>query len=441
MISRRKFVRSMVLTSSVLSMGGVISSRSEGSRLAEAAPRPMPAGSTSPDDTAFWSHVREEFLIPREEVFFNTATLGSMPRSVVETVTRSTKELTATLAHWNYRPEHPDWFTGYRNFPSIMEKIAQLLHCDASEVCATQNATFGMNFIAQGIDLKPGDEIVQTDQEHPGGSCGWLERAQRHGAVYRTVAIPMPPNDPEEIVHRFAAVINSKTRVLAVPHMTSMLGLILPVKRLTALAREQGAKNIFVVLDGAQCVGHIPVDVRDLGCDAYYSSPHKWLLAPPGSGLLYIKKDRQSEIWTTLASTEWASYGKGAYRFMQYGSGSLSTLLGFEAAIDFHNHLGPERVTTRIKHLGDRLRAGLKEIKGTTIFSSVHPELCAGITTWRIDGMTGPQMMDRFWEAQKIRIRSMGDIQGVRQSTHIYNSEAEIEAVLALARQWVKRAA
>lgn len=439
MISRRKFVQSVVMAPALfpaarllphdsnLLLPGVPISTSLTNAAASAGP-----------DAEFWKQVRGEFLLPPDEVFFNTATLGSMPRSVVDTVTHSTTELTSTLAQWDYRIEHPDWFTGYRNFPQIMEKIAKLIHCEAAEVCTTQNATFGMNFIAQGIDLKPGDEIVQTDQEHPGGSCGWQERAKRHGAVYRTVSIPTPPNDPDEIVRRFAAVIHSKTRVLAVPHMTSMLGLILPVKRLTALAREQGAKDIFITIDGAQCVGHIPVDVRDLGCDAYYSSPHKWLLAPPGSGLLYIKKDRQAEIWTTLASAEWANYDKGAYRFMQYGSGNLALLRGFEAAIDFHNKLGPERVTGRIKFLGDYLRQELQQMQGVRIVSSVHPDMCAGITTWQIEGMTGPEMMDKFWNTKKIRIRSMGGANGVRQSTHIYNNESEIDTVLALTREWRK---
>ncbi|MDD5542787.1 MAG: aminotransferase class V-fold PLP-dependent enzyme [Acidobacteriia bacterium] len=389
----------------------------------------------TPGEAAYWKKVRSDFLIPSDEAFFNTATLGSMPRSVVEAFTTSATELAATVAHWDYKPEHPDWFTGYRNYPVLMGKLAKLIHCDPDEVCTTQNATFGMNFIAQGIDLQAGDEIVQTDQEHPGGSCGWLERAKRHGAVYRKVELPSPPNDPDEIVRRFAAVINSKTRVLAVPHMTSMLGIVLPVKRLTALAREKGARHVFVALDGAQAIGHIPLDMRDLGCDAYFSSPHKWLLAPAGSGLLYIKRDRQKEIWTTLASAAWADMDKGAYRFMQYGTGNLSVLKGYEAAIDYHENLGPDRVTRRIKQLGDYLRGEIQNIKGTTILSSVHPEMCAGITTWRVEGVSGEAMVDTFWNNRKIRVRSMGGKNGVRQSTHIYNNEAEIDSMLVLARE------
>lgn len=440
MISRRKFIRSLVASPALLPIVDLHLEDSSFRASSTIEAGSSIAGSLSTDEPAFWRNVRDQFPIPREEAFFNTATLGSMPRPVLEAVTMNLAGLNSTVTHWDYRPEHPDWFSGYRNFPVLMEKIARLIHCDPDEVCTTQNATFGMNFIAQGIDLKAGDEIVQTDQEHPGGSCGWLERAKRHGAVWKTVPIPKPPNDPDEIIRRFEAAINSKTRVLAIPHMTSMLGLVLPVKRLTALAREHGAKDILVVIDGAQAVGQVHVDVRDIACDAYYSSPHKWLLAPAGSGLLYVKKSRQSEIWTTLASTEWASYDKGAYRFMQYGTGNLALLKGFEAALDFHNDLGHERVVGRIKQLGDYLRSGIQKIRGASILSSIHPEMSAGITTWKVDGVTGPEMMDRFWNTRKIRVRSMGNDNGVRQSTHIYNNEAEIDATLALARDLTRQA-
>ena len=440
MVSRRRFIRSMALAPAILPAADLfkLDSAPLTSALFAATSAPqknIAADQSAPAGPDFWAKVRGEFLIPTDEAFFNTATLGAMPWSVMETVAANMSQLNATVAHWDYKPEHPDWFTGYRNFPEMMGKLARLIHSDPDEVCTTQNATFGMNFIAQGIDLKRGDEIIQTDQEHPGGSCGWQERAKRHGAVWKTVTIPQPPNDPDEIVRRFGEAINRKTRVVAIPHITSMLGLIMPVKRIAALAREKAAKNVFVAIDGAQASGHIHIDVRDLGCDAYFSSPHKWLLAPPGSGFLYVRRERQKEIWTTLASAEWSDYDKGAYRFMQYGTGNLSLLKGYEAAINFHNQLGPERVYQRIKQLGDYLRDGLGKIKGTTILSSTHPEMCAGITTWRVDGVSGPAMVDKFWNTRKARVRAMGTEFGVRQSTHIYNSEAEIDSVLAMARE------
>lgn len=410
-----------------------LSAVAKSSNLRSVSPLPDPS-----DDESFWLELRKEFLIPEDEVFCNTATLGAMPKRVLDVVTTSMRTIEETLAHWDYRAEHPDWFSGYRPFEEVRMPLAQIINCEVAELTLTQNATVGMNFIANGIDLKAGDEILQTDQEHVGGKSGWEQRAKRHGAVWKSVQIPHPPNDPDEIIKRFKDAINSKTRVLAIPHQTSMLGLILPVKEIITIARAQGAPNLFVVLDGAQAAGQIDVNVRDLDCDAYFFSPHKWLLAPPGSGALYIRKSRQEEIWTTLCSGEWASYDKGAYRFMQIGTGNRSLYEGLKAAAEFRLWLGQERVSRRIRALGTRLRDGLKQIPGVEIISSVHPNMAAGITTYKLEGWTGPKMMDAFWE-KKYRVRSMGETNGVRHSLHIYNSMNDVDRGLNILSDLARR--
>ncbi len=403
-----------------------------GAALAARAPRALSVAAAD-DEEAFWAELRGEFLIPDDEVFCNTATLGAMPRRVLDTVTRSMTELERTLAQWDYKPENPEWFSGYRPYEDVRAPLARLIGCDVDELALTQNATVGMNLVANGLELERGDEIVQTDQEHPGGRCGFEQRAKRHGAVWKGVSIPAPPNDPAEIVARFREALTPKTRVLAIPHQTSMLGLVRPVDELIAVARERGHPRIFIVLDGAQSVGQIDVDVRRLGCDAYFMSPHKWLLAPPGCGALYVQRERQKELWTTLCSTEWASLDKGAYRFMQVGTGNRSLLEGLKAAVEFRLALGQERVSRRIRSLAERLRAGLQEIQGVRILSSVHPRMAAGITTYRIGERTGPEIMDAFWR-RRYRVRSMGEAQGVRHSLHIYNSTRDVDTALEIVR-------
>ncbi|HLX11607.1 MAG TPA: aminotransferase class V-fold PLP-dependent enzyme, partial [Bacteroidota bacterium] len=364
-------------------------------------------------------------------------TLGAMPKRVLDTVTKSMTTIEETLAQWDYRAEHPDWFTGYRPYEEVRTPLAKIVGCDVGELSLAQNATMGMNFIANGIELQPGDEVLQTDQEHPGGKCGWDVRVKRSGAVWKSVAIPTPPNDKDEIINRFRAAINSKTRVLAIPHQTSMLGLVMPVKELIAIGRTQGHPNIFIVLDGAQAAGQVDVNLATLGCDAYFFSPHKWLLAPPGSGALFVKKERLKEIWTTLASASWSDDKNGSYRLMQFGTGNRSIYEGIQAAAEFRLWLGPERVARRIHALGTRLRDGLQQIKGVTILSSVNPDMAAGITTYRVDGMKGGDMMDAFW-AKKYRVRSMGDTNGVRHSLHIYNSMQDVDRGLEIVNELAK---
>ena len=383
-------------------------------------------------DPRYWEKLRAQFLLRDDEVFFNTATMGAPPRVVVEAVAESMKNLASTLAEWDYKPDRPNWFTGYAAETPIREKLARIVHAAPEEIALIQNATMGMNFIALGLDLASGDEILQTDQEHPGARCGWEQRSKRQGIVWKTLKIPVPARSPEEIVEIVRAGITPRTRVIAWPHVTSALGTVHPVKEICALARGKG---IFTAIDGAQAVGQIPVDVRDIGCDAYFSSPHKWLLAPAGNGFLFVRKDVAPKIWTTLASSEWGNEKDPGFRLQQRGTGNLSLLLGLSAAIDFFDRVGADRWFGRIRQLGDRLRAGLQDVPGAVIFSSVHPKMCAGMTTWKLAGVPSGKMQDLFWEKARLRPRAVSDDWGVRTSTMIYNSEAEVGRLLAVARE------
>ena len=420
-LSRRTFLGALALPAVPAAVAGPAT--------ADPATADPQASSPQQGEEKFWAAVREQFAIPAGETFFNTCTLGAMPRPVLEAVTEHMRQAQVTLAHWDYRPENPDWFSGYRPELELRRKLAAVINAEAAEVALTQNATFGMNFLAHGLRLQAGDEVLATDQEHPGGRCGWELRVKRDGIVWK----PLPIGEsPDEIVETFARAITPRTRVLAVPHITSALGIVMPVKRLCALARQRGLLSF---IDGAQAVGQLRVDVGDLGCDAYYSSPHKWLLAPPGSGLLYVRRDRLPQLWTTLASGQWDNHKDGAFRLMQYGTGNLSLLKGFEAAVDFHTRLGPARIEQRILGLANRLRAGLRAISGVVIHSRLHPELAGATTNWGLRGLTGHQIMDEMWKRERIRVRAVGE--GVRQCCHIYNSPADIDRTLEVARSLV----
>jgi isopenicillin-N epimerase len=341
------------------------------------------------------------------------------------------RTLAATVPYWDYTARTPDWISGYSPQLPLREKLGRLVNAEAAELAVIQNATLGMNFLAHGLDLKAGDEIISTNQEHPGGICGWQSRAKRDGAAWKQVKMPVPANDPDEIVRLFAAGITPRTRVLAFPHIISSTAVVMPVKKLTAMAHDH---NCLSLVDGAQAVGQVEVNLKEIGCDAYFSSPHKWLLAPAGNGMLYIRRDRQDLFWTTLCSSEWDDHGQGMLRFMQYGTGNPSLLAGFDAALDFHFRIGPGRVRARIRSLADRLRAGLQQIPGVQINSPVHPELAGAVVVYSVRGVHGADLEEQLWERRRLRPRSMGDPLGVRQSCHIYNSEAEIDATLEIVR-------
>lgn len=386
------------------------------------------------DDEGYWRTLRREFLIPADEAFFNTGTIGSSPRVVIDTVMNHMTQVDATIAHWDYRAEHPDYFAGYRPELELREKIATLVGASAEEIALTQNATFGASYVAGGLDLHAGDEVILTNQEHVGCESPWQLKAKRHGIYVKKVTVPVPPQNPQQLIELYLNATTPQTKVWAIPHLTSALAIRFPVNELCRIARERG---IISAVDGAQCCGHLQLNLHEMGCDAYFSSPHKWLLAPQGCGFLYVSRERLPHLWATIASGQWDNYRDGAYRLMQVGTGNLSVLKGYEAAIDFHNRIGSARVTQRIVGLADRLRAGLRQIPQVTINSPQHPELVSATTVWSLAGYQAADLMDQLWARAKVRCRSMGSPWGVRQCCHIYNSPEEVDRTLATVRRMV----
>lgn len=384
------------------------------------------------DDPNYWRWLRKQFLIPPGEAYFNTGTLGARPQQVVETVINHMRENERTIAQYDYRPAHTEYITGYRKYEELRAKVGALLNASGREIALVQNATVAINLLANGLDLKAGDEVLLTDQEHSGAQGGWDLRAKRYGIVVKKIPIAIPANDPEAIVKSFAEAVTPRTRVIAVPHITSRYGIILPVRQLCELGRQHG---LFTLVDGAQAVGQIRVNVKEIGCDAYATSPHKWLFAPPGNGLLYVREARLKDVWATLGSGNWDNYKAedGIFRLMQFGTGNLSNQVGLEAGLDFHLRIGPERCERRVLELSNRLRASLQKIKGMTIFSPTHPALAGAIVTYGINGVEGARLMDELWNRRKIRVRAQGGT-AVRQSSHIYNNPEEIDATLEIVR-------
>jgi selenocysteine lyase/cysteine desulfurase len=413
MTARRAFIRSASLAFGFW----------RGSAPAAQTAPPLPAAG----DPLYWDKIREQFLLAHDKVFFNCGTIGAMPKVVFDRTVDHLRKMAVDVADWDYRGEN--WIAGYGPEPEIRAKAARLLNAEVREIALTENVTCANSEVASGLDVEAGSEILISDQEHPGGQSPWYSAAKRRGAVVRQVALPRPASDPEQILDLVRKAVTPRTRVLFLSHVITGSGAILPVREICGFAAQHG---IFTVIDGAQAFGHIPVDVKAIGCDAYVGCFHKWLLAPAGTGFLYVRRERMKEIWTTLASSAWDDHEDNGYRLMQRGTGSMSLLAGLDAALDFHMALGPERVHARIKQLGDRLRDGLRGDPRVRIYSPADPAMCAGITVYAVEGLGGPQLQDEMWKRGRLRPRANGD--GVRHSTHVFNSPAEIDRALEIVR-------
>jgi selenocysteine lyase/cysteine desulfurase len=384
------------------------------------------------NDPQYWSWIRQQFSIPLDEAYFNTGTLGACPRPVLDAVLESMREMEKAITHYDYRPEHPEYIAGYRPQEELRKKAGGILNAAADEIALVQNATMGINFVANGLNLAPEDEVLLTGQEHPGVVGAWDLRAKRQGIVVKKLEMPVPVPDPQTVVKIFADALGPRVKVIVLPHVTSRHGVVMPVRELCDLGR---AKDVFTLIDGAQAVGQMRIDVKQIGCDAYACSPHKWLLAPPGNGLLYVRAERQRDLWATLASAHWDDYapGTGLFRLMQFGTANAALLAGLDAALDFYLRIGPEKIERRTISLADSLRQGLKKIKGVEISSPVHPALAGAIVTYGVPGLTAMQLQDELWNRKKYRVRAQsGPL--VRQSVHYYNSPEEIEGTLEVVR-------
>jgi selenocysteine lyase/cysteine desulfurase len=378
-------------------------------------------------DEDYWKAVRKMFPLKSGQTYFNNGTMGPTPGYVLD-------KMIGHMMHWNteaatvdYKDgSGPELLSGYFSYDELRKKLGIIVNADYKEISLVQNATFGMNLVGMGLDLKEGDELLNTNQEHGGGFGAWQLLAKRKGCVYKQATMPEPANDPQEVFDAIFNAVTPKTKVIAIPHIISVYGTVMPVKEICAEAKKRG---IFTILDGAQCVGQIHVDVKEIGCDAYYSSLHKWLLAPPGSGLLYVRNQVAPQIWATLASYNWDNQDDHGFRFMQYGTGNPALITGYEAAVDFFNTIGATSWIGRIKELGMHLRTGLKQIPKVKIHSSVNEDMAAGITTYAVMGYSGPDVQRLMWERERLQPRSVGN-ELVRHSVHIYNSKEEIDKAL-----------
>jgi isopenicillin-N epimerase len=381
-------------------------------------------------DAALFAEARKHFLIPKGVTYCNTGTLGASPREVVDALVNGTRSLETRLAAWAY--DHPEGepLTGYEPELGIRTAVGAFINAKPDEVAITQNATMSMNFLANGLDLMPGDEVISTDQEHGGCISPWRLKAKRYGIVVKELRLDDgTKGGVEGVVKLFADAMTPKTKAVMFSHVVSGLGTRMPARELCAMIRDHGA---LALVDGAQAVGQTQVDVKDLGCDAYVASPHKWMMAPKGTGFLYIRRDIQDRFWTTLASSHWDDKENGAFRFMQYGTGAVPVHEGLTAALNFINKIGMPRIERWDAMLTKRLRDGLARIPGARISSPEDPRLASAITTFRIEGVRAKALQEALW-VRRVRVRPQNDARGVRLSAHIYMSPADVDTVLDVA--------
>lgn len=380
------------------------------------------AAAYAQDEEAYWATVRKQFLIPEDEVYLNNGTVGSSPTPVLRAVIDGYHE-TEKMAQSD--PEdYPIW--GYGPWNEFRDPLAEFIGCTRDELALVRNATEGNSYIANGLDMKPGDEVLMTDQEHPGGEQPWNLRAKRYGIVVKKITLPKPVRDPATVLTLFNDAITPRTKIIFFSHITTVTGVVLPAKELCALGRSKG---ILSAVDGAHVVGMMRLDVRDLGCDMYTSSPHKWLQAPKGSGFLYVRDEVIDRLWNTIVTAGWDEPKLRAERFQRIGSSNVPALWGMRAALKLANDIGMERIEKRHRASANYILQEMLK-RGAESWASPDPALRCAIVSVNVPPIQIPEIENWMWKTKKIRIRG-GAPSKIRLSTPYYLLRKDMDRFLA----------
>ena len=416
MLDRRRFIFSAAGLAGTLA----IPSRLIAQLASAPANLPDPKQYSNNDD-AYWLELRKQFLIPGDEIYLNNGTVGSSPAPVLRAIFDGYN--TTEKMDQQDPEDYPIW--GYAAWNEFRDPLAAFVGCKRDEIAMLRNATEANSYIANGVDMKAGDEVLMTDQEHPGGEQPWQLKAKRYGIVIKKVTLPKPVQNPAQVLNLFSDAIGPRTRVVFFSHITTVTGVVLPAKELCGLARSKG---VLSAVDGAHVPGMMHLNVKDLGCDMYSASPHKWLQAPKGSGFLCLRDEVIDRLWNTIATEGWDEPQLRAERFQRIGSSNVPALWGLRAAIQVANQIGMDRIERRHRQMCDYI---LEEMikRGAESWTSPDPSLRCAIATVNVPPIQRMDLENWLWKTHKIRIRG-GEPSKLRLSTPYYLQKKEIARFL-----------
>jgi selenocysteine lyase/cysteine desulfurase len=357
-----------------------------------------------------------DYLFSEGVSYLNTGTLGPCRRDTLK----------ESLDTWQELESLPVKFYGKFGAESWAEKTrgvaAGFLGCDVSEMLITNSTTSGMNAVAQGLRLKAGDRIVTTDQEHSGGLLCWNYLAKYYGIIIDKINIPPGENNSQLILQRVKEHLTKKTKLISVSHVFSSTGLRMPIAEISSLAR---ANDSLCIVDGAQAAGAIAVNLKELGCHAYATSGHKWLMGPKGTGLLYLSKDAQDHIRPMQFEESYNTYSNGN------GVVNLACILGLGKAIEYLESVGISKIEEHNISLRNRLYNKLKDLPNVKILSPAEEPLASPMLTLLLpDKVEKTSIVKMLFDKYKLSIRPTHPefgFNGIRFSVHIFNTEKEID--------------
>ncbi|MBL7863268.1 MAG: aminotransferase class V-fold PLP-dependent enzyme [Cyclobacteriaceae bacterium] len=357
--------------------------------------------------------IRSQLLVPEGKIYLNTGSLGPSPRAVLDTVVN---------AMWTLEkdPVSENWGRLGTEMEGVRKKVGDFIHAEPSEVLLTRNTTEGLNLICQVLPLEKDDEIITTTLEHGGGEVGLEFLELTKGARIKKVTLPLPPEREDEIVSAVVNAMTPRTKLVMLSHVNTVTGMVMP---LAEIAKVTSARGIFLMVDGAQAPGLIPIDVKAIGADAYASSGHKWLLGPKETGFLYIRKGFPSRVPPVFTLSGLDAYSKSS------GTRNVATMMGLGAAIDWHTALNPAQSAAYCMDLRKYCDAGLRKMNGLRMLSPENPKLATGIVSFELNNVKNTDVYASLRE-KNIIVKVLPQHNAIRISCHIFVSKANIDGLL-----------
>ena len=388
-----------------------------------------PADSLARDED-FWFQVRHAFTVDRNIINLNNGGVSPSPKVVMETEKRY-------LEISNMGPAHFMWSIVEPEVESVRRRLAESFGCDAEEIAITRNASEALENVQMGLDLKRGDEVLTTNQDYPRMITTWKQRERRDGIVLRQISFPVPPPSLDDLYDRIERAITPKTKVIHICHITNLSGQIFPVKKISRVARARG---IEVVVDGAHAFAQFPFEHEDLDCDYYGTSLHKWVLAPVGTGFLYVRKEKIPKIWPLMAAPE--TMTENIRKFEEIGTHPASQRCAITEALTFHESIGAERKAERLRYLRKRWSQRLRDLPGVKMLTSDDPEMSCGIGLISIDGFEAPALSSHLMAKYRIMTTPIvvkGEFQGLRITPNVYTTLEEIDTFATVMEKIIRR--
>lgn len=368
-------------------------------------------------DEDFWHEVQQAFTVDRSLINLNNGGVSPAPALVQDAMKRH-------LDYSNEAPVYTMWQILEPQKEGVRQRLARSFGCSPEEIALTRNASEGLQISQFGFDLKPGDEVLTTNQDYGRMITTFRQRERRNGIKMVQFSLPTPSEDPDEIVRLFEQHITPRTRLILMCHIINITGQILPVKSVVQMARARG---IPVIVDGAHAFAHFEFTHADLDCDYYASSLHKWLLAPIGTGLLYVRKEKIRDLWPLQAAT--AEQDDDIRKFEEIGTHPAANTLAIAEALTFHQGIGAERKEARLRYLTHYWAERLLQHDRIRLHTSLDPRFSCAIANVEIVDVDPEALTAHLWDKHRIIVVPImhPEFQGLRVSPNVYTTIEELD--------------